>query len=148
MEFLSLMENRRVLAGRDALEGLQAPTRHLRHQVEYELRGKLIRLRRLYVPASASPARLSSLLTESLATFAHLFQFALVLAGANAPASHRETVRAAISHFALDASPFDRIQASLDSGKPIPEAEAHACFGAYMEQIERVIGAVDRMPGA
>ena len=51
-------------------------------------------------------------------------------------------------HFALDRRPFDRILTALDSGRPLPEAEAHECFGAYLEQIQRVIGAVDGLPDA
>src|SRR5262245_58129370 len=44
IEFLDMMDHRVVVAGRDPFDGLEVSTRHLRHQVEFELRGKLIRL--------------------------------------------------------------------------------------------------------
>jgi hypothetical protein len=146
IEFLDMTDNHRVLAGRDVLDGLAVSTRNLRHQVEYELRGKLIRLRRLYIPSSDSAARLSKLLAESLGTFAKLFRFALLLVGADAPTSEREVIRAAVARFELDAATFDKILSTLESGKAMQEAEAHECFGAYIEQVERVIEAVDKAP--
>lgn len=148
IEFLDMMDNRRVLHGPDPFDGLVVPTHHLRHQVEYELRGKLIRLREIYIPASASAERLTALLVESLGTFAKLFRFALQLVGAEVLGTRRETIRAAASRFELDAAPFERILDALDEGRPMAEADAHECFAAYLEQIERVIAAVDRIPDA
>lgn len=147
IEFLDMMVNRRVLAGRDVLAGLEISTRNLRHQLEYELRGKLIRLRRLYVPASADAGRLSSLLVESLSTFTKLFKFALrVVAGVAAPEGDREVVRAAAMQFGVDEAPFESILDARASGKPLREVDAHAVFGNYIEQIERVIEAVNAAP--
>jgi len=45
---------------------------NLRHQTEYELRTKLIQLRRLYIPASVSVEKLLALMSDSLASFAAL----------------------------------------------------------------------------
>jgi hypothetical protein len=146
IEFLDMMDHRVVVDGRDPFEGLDVSTRHLRHQVEFELRGKLIRLRELYMPAAASPERLTALLVDSLGTFAKLFRFALRVAGGPELLGRREALRAAVRHFALDDAPFARILAALDSGRPMQEADAHECFGVYLEQIQRVIDAVDRIP--
>jgi len=146
IEFIDMSRNRRVLAGRDPLEGIDVSRANLRHQVEYELRGKLIRLRRFYIPASESAERLTRLLVESLNTFARLFSHALDLAGASVQGSQQEIVRAAVARFGLDATPFDEIFAAEASGEPLGAERAHACFGAYMEQVERVVHAVDRLP--
>lgn len=148
IEFLDMMDNHRVLHGRDPFDGLDVPTRHLRHQLEFELRGKLIRLRELYIPASASSTALTGLLVESLGTFSKFFRFALQLAGDTPPRTRRETVHATVARFGLDAAPFDRILEALDTGRSMAEADAHDCFAAYLEQIERVIQEVDRIPEA
>src|SRR5688572_1638517 len=58
IEFLHMEKARRVLYGQDPFERLDVPTTHLRHQLEYELRSKLIQLRRLYIPASVSAEKL------------------------------------------------------------------------------------------
>ena len=148
IEFLDMMDNRRVLTGRDPFDGIDVSTRHLRHQVEFELRGKIIRLRDLYIPASTDPERLTGLLVESLGTFAKLFRFALRLTGGPDLADRRDAVRETVRHFSLDPNPFDRILAALDSGRAMPEADAHETFGAYLEEIQRVVDAVDRLPDA
>src|ERR1700749_2637971 len=41
-----------VLYGRDPFESVRISDENLRHQTEYEIRSKLIQLRRLYIPAS------------------------------------------------------------------------------------------------
>ena len=43
---------------------------NLRHQCEYELRSKIIQLRRLYIPAARSVEKLCDLMSDSLASFA------------------------------------------------------------------------------
>src|SRR6476620_2548716 len=54
IEFHQMEKARRILYGRDPFEFVQISRANLRHQTEYELRTKLIQLRRLYMPASAS----------------------------------------------------------------------------------------------
>jgi hypothetical protein len=146
IEFLDMMENRRIVHGSDPFVGLEVARSHLRHQVEFELRGKLLRLRELYIRSSATPELITPVLVSSLGTFAKFFRFALDLVGAEAPASRRQAVAAAIRVFALDPKPFETILGALGSGEGLGEAEAHQCFADYVLQIERVIAAVDRLP--
>ena len=49
--------------GSDPFEFVKLSDTHLRHQAEYELRSKLIQLRRLYIPASVSVEKLGDLMT-------------------------------------------------------------------------------------
>lgn len=73
IEFHQMAKARVVLFGRDPFEYVKLSDAHLRHQTEYELRSKLIQLRRLYIPASASIEKLCDLMSDSLASFAALF---------------------------------------------------------------------------
>ena len=54
IEFLQMEQARKVLYGSDPFEFVEISRANLRHQTEYELRTKLIQLRRLYIPASTS----------------------------------------------------------------------------------------------
>ena len=58
IEFHNMERARKVLYGTDVLANLAISDEFLRHQTEYELRSKLIKLRREYIPASASVAGL------------------------------------------------------------------------------------------
>lgn len=146
IEFLDLADNRRILHGADPFEGLDVSPRHLRFQVEFELRGKLIRLRELYLVSSNDSDRIVRLLVESLGTFGKLFRFALRLVGEHGPRSRIEALRAGIRCFELDADPFDRILDVLTDDATIASEDVHRIFADYLAQIERVIDLVDKIP--
>src|SRR6267378_4941664 len=93
IEFLQMEKARKVLYGRDPFEFVNVSRANLRHQTEYELRTKLIQLRRLYIPASISVEKLSALMRDSLASFAALFRAVLMLHGEDAPVAKPECVR-------------------------------------------------------
>src|SRR5205809_2038764 len=54
IEFLQMEQARKILYGRDPFEFVEISQANLRHQTEYELRTKLIQLRRLYLTAASS----------------------------------------------------------------------------------------------
>ena len=139
------MERARVvLYGRDPFETLRISDENLRHQTEYELRSKLIQLRRLYIPASASAGRLRDLMSDSLSSFATLFAPVLLLHGEEPPVLKRDIVRATSRLLGLDGAVFERVFALRESDDRQPsEREAHELFAAYLAEIEKVIEAVD-----
>ena len=148
IEFMQMERARKVLYGRDPFEFVQISQANLRHQTEYELRIKLIRLRRLYIPASASVEKLSSLMSDSLGSFAALFRAVLILTGQEPPVAKEESTRAIVRELQLDGTPFERIfELRAGRGPAMTEAEANNLFSSYMTEIERVIEAVDRIEG-
>src|SRR3954470_14964152 len=70
IEFHQMANARVVLYGRDPFEFVTLSDANLRHQAEYELRSKLIQLRRHYIPASISIEKLCDLMSDSLSSFA------------------------------------------------------------------------------
>jgi predicted nucleotidyltransferase len=146
IEFLQMEQARKVLYGRDPFEFIKISRANLRHQTEYELRTKLIQLRRLYIPASTSIEKLSSLMSASLASFAALFRAVLILHRQEPPITKPDTVRATVRLLELDASPFERIfELRANDRLSLTETEANKVFAAYLTQIERVIEVVDRL---
>lgn len=148
IEFMQMERARRILYGRDPFEFVQISQANLRHQTEYELRIKLIRLRRLYIPASSSVEKLSALMGDSLASFAALFRAVLILLGQEPPVAKEESTRAIVKALQLDGTTFERIfELRAGKGPVLNETEANNLFSAYMTEIERVIEAVDRIEG-
>lgn len=146
IEFLQMEQARKVLHGRDPFEFVDISQANLRHQTEYELRTKLIQLRRLYIPASTSGEKLSALMSDSLASFAALFRAVLILHGQEPPVGKADSVRATAQLLGLDESPFERIfELRSKTASKLSETEANQVFSAYITQIERVIEAVDRI---
>jgi len=144
IEFHQMANARRVLYGQDPFEFVKLSDVNLRHQTEYELRSKLIQLRRMYIPASISVEKLCDLMSDSLSSFAALFRAALMLHGDAAPVSKPDCVRETALRLGLDMDPFEKIFAFRTSDfVPPSEKDANDIFAAYMEQIDRVIQAVD-----
>jgi predicted nucleotidyltransferase len=146
IEFLQMEKSRVVLYGRDPFEFVEVSEANLRHQTEYELRSKLIRLRRHYIPASVSVEKLVALMSDSLASFAALFRAVLVLHGQDGPARKADSIRAIVGLLDLDAAPFEQILALQPKGEQqLSERQANDLCGAYMAAIDRVIEVVDKM---
>jgi predicted nucleotidyltransferase len=146
IEFHQMANARVVLYGRDPFEFVQLSDQNLRHQTEYELRSKLIQLRRLYIPASISVEKLCDLMSDSLASFAALFRAVLLLHGQEAPVSKPDVVRATVQLLNLNAVPFEEIF-EFRRGNVLPnsEKEANEIFAAYLVEIEKVTEAVDEL---
>jgi len=144
IEFHQMANARIVLYGKDPFEFVHLSDDNLRHQAEYELRSKLIQLRRLYIPASVSVEKLCDLMSDSLASFAALFRAVLILNGKDAPVSKPDCVRATVELLNLDAAPFEQIF-QFRSGDVYPgsEKQANDIFAAYLQELEKVIEAVD-----
>jgi hypothetical protein len=84
-------------------------------------------------------------MSDSLASFAALFRAVLLLHGKMAPVSKPDCVRATVQLLNLDPTPFERIF-QLRSGESLPsDEEAHETFGVYLQEIEKVIEAVDEL---
>ncbi len=146
IEFHQMANARVVLFGKDPFEFVTVSDLSLRLQAEYELRSKLIQLRRLYIPASASLEKLTDLMSDSLASFAALFRAVLILHGREAPVAKPDCVRATVRLLNLDPKPFEAIfELRATGAQPSSDQDANELFAAYMVQIERVIEAVDHL---
>jgi hypothetical protein len=146
IEFHQMANARVVLYGHDPFEFVKLSDANLRHQTEYELRSKLIQLRRLYIPASVSIQKLCDLMSDSLSSFAALFRAVLILHGREAPVSKPDCVRATAKLLQLDLTPFERIFEFRSSDRvPASEKETNDLFGAYLFQVEQVVEAVDEL---
>lgn len=147
IEFHQMTLAHKVLYGPDVLEGLTISDRFLRHQAEYELRSKLIQLRRQYIPASQSVDGLKALMADSLSSFSALFRAVLIIKGIEPPTTKHEIVALASKHLEINSEPFDKIFDIRENvGKvKYDEKSANELFGEYLEQIEKVIEAVDNI---
>ena len=144
IEFIDMSHVRHVVYGRDPFDGLEIPTGNLRHQLEYELRAKLLRLRRLYIPASRNADQLAKLMADSLDNFAVLFRHILVMLGREASFNKRECAMKLADELHLDKNVFARIFEYAPDREVWLESETNETFAKYLAQIEQVIEVVDK----
>ena len=147
IEFHNMERARKVLYGTDVLANIDISDEFLRHQTEYELRSKLIRLRRAYIPASVSVTGLLNLMAESLASFASLFRAVLLLYDIEPPVTKQQIVALTAQNLKLDGKPFEKIFNIRENNfaQNLDEVSANELFAEYLEQIETVIAAVDKL---
>ncbi len=147
IEFHAMTVAHKVLFGKDVIAAIKIDDQNLRDQVEYELRSKLIQLRRQYIRASASVEGLQNLMANSLASFVSLFRASLILQGIEPPATKHEIVAMTARQFEINALPFEKIFNIRENNftETLDEKAANTLFGEYMEQIENVISTVDNI---
>ena len=113
-------------------------------QLERELKGKLLSLRRRYLQTQGDKQRLKDLMAASLSTFLVLFRAALRLFQAQVPATKIDALTALAQHISFDPLPFRRVYA-LKEGRSAPDdLPVSALFADYLRNIEKVIEAIDK----
>jgi len=147
IEFHQMERARKVLFGADVLANINISDEFLRHQTEYELRSKLILLRRHYIAVSNSVPGLTNLMAESLSSFASLFRAVLLLHGIEPPVEKQKIVALTAQHLKLNGVPFEKVFNIRENnyGQILDEVSANQLFADYMREIENVIAAVDNL---
>jgi hypothetical protein len=89
-------------------------------------------------------------MAESLASFAALFRAVLLLHGEKPPATKHEVVALTVERLGLDGTPFEKIFNIREDNfaAKLDETQANQLFAEYLEQIEKVIDAVDVVGGS
>jgi len=153
IDFTQMRRAYRVLYGRDVLETAEISRAHIRLLVEYELRGKLVRLRGLYLSTAGDSRRTLQLMTDSVVSFVQFLRPILELHGETAPVGRRETVHQIAKKLQIDMSPFERVLRLRHEKQDLAERKSQALmnveiedlFSSYMDCVEDVIDAVDQI---
>jgi hypothetical protein len=145
IEFRHMKRAYRVLFGKDLLADKEISKASLRWQTEHELRGKLLRLRSLYLPASVSTQDLSGLMTESIVSFVRFMRPILEMIGEEPPLGRLATVKKVGERLHIDTSPLTRVLQLRDNSIELLDMEVHDLFAGYLDCLEKVIEAVDKI---
>ncbi len=145
IEFRHMKRSYRVLFGEDLLANNDASNANLRLQTEYELRGKLLRLRSLYLPSSESVEGLTKLMSDSSYSFVQFFRPILELLGKEPPLSRISTVRELGESLSIDVAPLEQVLRLREEEKPLSETAANELFGKYLDCLTQIIEAVNQM---
>ncbi len=143
IEFHDIREHHKILYGADVVANLTIDDSFYRGQVEHDLRAKLLRLRQKASGILSDKDVLRRLLVDSISTFCVLFRHALILHGVESPAGARETIGRAHEKFAIDPTPFATLLDLREARVRAKEIDPEALLAAYMNEIGKVIDAVD-----
>jgi len=142
MELDDARRAHRTLVGPDPLENLIVERAHVRRECEREARGKLLRLRALYIDAAERADDLERLLVGSLKTFLVILRHVLHLRGDDAPYGYAD-VLAAGEHVLGPLPAFRRVLDHRTGVRRLAKAELRAEFSRCLADAERIVAAVD-----
>ena len=151
LEFLGIAEKRRVLAGRDVVADLPIATTNLRHQVEFELKGKLLSLRRMYMQTFGGK-ELARLLLATVGPLVSVARGLLLLADrapgrspAAAPHDKEEIAAGIEKRFGVSLHAIREVLAAKRAAT-MSAARAEEIFFLYLEEADRLCSLSDRFP--
>ena len=136
LEFLGMRSLRRVLAGKDVVAELAITTGNLRHQVEFELKGKLLSLRRIYMGTFGNREFLG-VLADTVGPVVSAARGLLLLAERDAPHGKREIVEEIEKRFGVQLPSIKEALAARHGAK-IPQARGEELFQGYLDDVERL----------
>jgi len=145
IEFLDMKSNHRVLSGVNPFTDLVIPDYYLRHECEYELRSKLLKIRRSYLAALGDKQALRSLIVESVSSFIVLFRYALKIAGETLPADKQDALKMASVRFGINMDTFEQAIKLRRGALDLAPVELSDLMAKYMTDIEKVITVVDSL---
>jgi len=145
IELMDIMQCHRVLHGENVLEGLTVSKQNLRHQVEFELRSKLMKLREGFVASNGKAAILQAMLRASISPVLVVMRAALRLYTEDVPASKMEALHSLSGTVSFDVKPFERLYDMKAGRISIPKYGLPGLCADYIRQIELVTDAVDAL---
>jgi hypothetical protein len=138
LEMLDIQACHRTLAGAELFRGLVVAPDRVRAECEREARGKLMRLRELYLELAGSTRELRALMFDSRKTFLPVLRGLLHLRGEPWIADGRALVDTFDRHFGCPLPILGALAAATGS-EPFESR-----FGAYLDEIERLVAITDR----
>jgi hypothetical protein len=116
----------------------------VQRQLEYELVGKVVRLRQGYVRALDDGRRLTQLVAASASGFLTMLRTTLRLAGTPVPKTPAELVLAAAAVVGFPATDLADVVAHVEGRAPLALGPGDPRAGAYLEAVARTADYVNR----
>ncbi len=145
VEFLGMKNSHVLIYGENILEELDIKPADLRLQIEREMRGKLLLLRKGYLEAEGKPRHLRSVISKSLTAFMAIFNALLYLKHGKMEQGRREIIGEMEKTFTIDALVF-MYCADIKEGKDkFSGTEVVDIFRKYLQEIQKICKIVDQL---
>jgi hypothetical protein len=143
IEYADLLERHRVLHGELPLDGIAVRLRDIRHQVEAEAMGKLLRLRRGVMSAAGDPNRLRAIVEDSFSSILTLIRATMYLHREAVPPSSEQMCDRVGALAGFDPAPFRAVLAARHGSARLRDEDLESLIQGYVEALERLIAHID-----
>lgn len=137
IEYEDIRQAHRLLAGRDPWQGITVRREDLRRQLEFELVGKLVRLRQAYAAARSDAKGLTEVVVASAAGFFTMLRSVLRLSGRAVPAAAGDVAREAAALVGFQAAVLDDLVAHVEGRARLVLASRDPRAAAYLAAVAR-----------
>ena len=144
IEFFDMKDNHKILYGDDPFENLEIHNTHLRHECEFELKGKLLKLRQGYI-VSQGKSDVKNLLINSISTFLIVFRNVLRLFGITPPLKRLDALNILSDKTGLNPSVFITIFNMKQGAQEALKHDPDLLMEDYLRQIEKITDVVDNL---
>jgi len=145
IEFLDMRQFHTVVYGEDPLQSISIGKRDLRHQIERELRGKLVYLRAGFLGTGIDREALREMIASSVPAFAAIFSALLFLKDEESQKSRSETMKRVCEVFGLDASTIQTVLNVRSDSWRGSTVQLQELTQRYIAEIRKLVELVDKM---
>jgi predicted nucleotidyltransferase len=145
IEFLDMQDNYIVIYGEDILKDIRIDIRNLRFQCEQELKGKLLKLKQMYLASCGSEGALRRLLFLSFASILHILRNVLRLKGKKPPYLKQDVIKEISSEFQVDNEIWQKILVAKNKQVKLSKQEVMRLFVNFTRDLEKIINMTDKL---
>lgn len=143
MEMLDIVDAHQVLYGENPVKAIKVDPIHLRHQIEFELRSKLLKLRQAYLQINNPDKDLHLLLIDSLSSFQAVCRGALRLFNKEVPPDKLAATRELAKKINASVDSFETIHQLKKEPALAKKLNIAELFDRYLGQIETILDRID-----
>ncbi|MEW6087455.1 MAG: hypothetical protein AB1498_04060 [bacterium] len=145
VEFLDIKENHVLLWGRDLFLDLEISLKNLRLQCESELKGKIIRLRQIYLERGTQPKEIEKIISSTFSSFIPIFKNLIRLKNKIPPRDRKDIIDLLCKEFGLDAGVLFTVLSDRKGDGKIDGKDAAAFLEKYLTLLTKLAGATDKL---
>jgi hypothetical protein len=145
IEFTEIKKSQALLIGEDFFGALEAKPLELRLECESQLRAAALRTRQAYLEIGLAKRGAEEVLHASLTSLIPVMRSMLRLKGEAVPRTKPDVLKAIERVFGVDSRRFEAILKDKAGDEKIGGREAHEVLASYVEDIERLAVAVDKL---
>lgn len=143
IEFLEIRESQALLMGEDFFGALEAKPLELRLECESQLKAAALRTRQAYLETGTAKRGAEAVLHASLTSLIPVMRALLRLKGEAVPRRKLDVLKAVGRVFGADSGCLESILKDKAGDEMIGGRKAHQVLASYVEDIEKLAGAID-----
>lgn len=144
MELYDIRDRHRLLSGEDVFAQIEIHDQHLRYECEHEARGKLLRLRQLYLEIGDNRGKLQALILDSLKTFLIVARTVVRMRGVALAPTYESALDAFCRERACSLPLMSRLL-RIKLNKEAWSGGVEDVFHAYLSEVDSLVRIIDQL---